>query len=107
MFATKTARRVTIIVDGALKTTILNKVTELGAHGYNYVECQGKGIHAITGDPYSGEHLLRIEVITTPEVGAKILDYIHAMQFSHLKQYALSAFADNVEVDARDQSLSE
>lgn len=105
MFTTKTARRVTIMVDAALKDTILDKILELGAQGYNYVECKGKGAHAITGHPYSGENLIRIEVICPVEIGAKILDYIHAQQFSHLGQYALSAFADTVEVDIRDKSL--
>ena len=107
MITTKTARRVTILVDAALKTTILDKVVELGAKGYNYIECKGgKGLHAITGDPRSGDNLLRIEVICTQEVGAAILDSIHAAIAGAYSQYALSAYADTVEVDPRDESFS-
>jgi hypothetical protein len=107
MFTTKTARRVTILVDAALKTTILDKVVELGAKGYNFVECKGgKGLHAISGDPHSGDNLLRIEVICALDVGAAILDYIHTAKLGAYSQYALSAYADTVEVDRRDESLS-
>jgi len=107
MFTTKTARRVTILVDAALKTVILDKITDLGATGYNYVECQGKGRHAITGDAYQGDALIRIEIVSTAEVCAAILNYIHAAQFAQLNQYALTAFADAVEVDIRDKSLAD
>lgn len=106
MFTTKTARRITIILDASLKTYILDKIVELGAKGYNYIECKGKGVHAITGDAYSSDQLLRVEVIATVDVGQKILDYIHAAQFAQLGKYALAAFADTVEVDLRDQSLA-
>jgi len=107
LFTTKTARRVTIIVDATLKTMILDKIMQLGATGYNYIECQGKGRHAITGDMFHGESLLRIEVISSAEVCSAILDYVHATQFAQLGQYALTAFADTVEVDLRDRSLTD
>jgi hypothetical protein len=71
------------------------------------MEVHGKGAHAITGDPYSGENLVRIEVIASMEVGEAILNYIHAAQFGHLGHYALSAYADIVDVDTRDRSLSD
>lgn len=105
MFETKTARRVVIIVDSSLKDQILDKVIDLGAKGYNYTKCNGRGQHAITGDPYHEDGLVRIEVIASVEVGAAILDYIHAAQFQQFGRYALSAFADTVEVDMRDKSL--
>jgi nitrogen regulatory protein PII len=106
MFETKTARRVVIIVDETLKDQLLEKVLELGAKGYNYIECTGKGQHAITGAHYFKNGLVRIEVIASVEVVSSILDYIHAAQFQQFGRYALSAFADTVEVDMRDRSLS-
>lgn len=106
MITTKVARRVTIVLDAALKELIFDQVEELGAANYHYMQAQGKGHHAITGDPYHGEGLLRMEIITTQEIGSKILNWIHAAQLAQLNQYALFAFADNVEVDERDQSVT-
>jgi len=107
MFETQNVRRVVIIVDAALKDQMLDKIVELGARGYNTMECGGRGTHAITGDPYRSAELVRIEVIASFAVGAAILDYIHAVQFQQFGNYALSAFADTVEVDMRDRSLSD
>lgn len=106
MITTKNARRVTIVLDAALKDIVFEKVQQLGAACFNYTECSGQGLHAVTGNPYSGESLLRMEIVTTPMIGAKLLDWIHAAQFAQLSHYALFAFADNVEVDERDQSVT-
>lgn len=107
MFETTNARRVVIIVDASLQHQIIEKVMELGARGYNTVSCGGHGTHAITGEPFrSGDELVRIEVISSFAVGAKILDYIHVVQFQQFSNYALSAYADTVEVDLRDASFS-
>lgn len=106
MFTTKNARRVTIVMDAGLKGLVLEKIAELGVRCYSLVTCQGQGHHAVTGDLYNGDDLLRLEIVTTNEIGAKILDWIHAAQFAQLSQYALFAYADYVEVDERDQSFS-
>lgn len=106
MFETKTARRVTVIVDASLQDQILEKITELGARGYNYMECFGKGLHSITGDPFNSRGLVRIETITSVDVAAKIMDYLHAVQFQQFGRYALSTYMDSVEVDMRDRSLT-
>lgn len=107
MIQTKQAKRLTILIDASLKSVILDKLLELGAKGYNFCQCQGKGVHAITGDVYGGDNLLKIETVVTPETAAKILDFIHVAQFAELSNYALSAYADTVEVDVRDQSFAE
>lgn len=105
MFTSHQARRVVILADSSLKEIILDKVTDLGAKGYNYVFCYGKGVHALTGHNFSGENIIRIEVVTTNEIATAILDFIHAAQFAQLRQYALSAFSDIVEVDQRDKAF--
>ena len=105
MFETRNARRVVVIVDASLKDQMLDKFIELGARGYNTIDCGGCGTHAVTGEPYSSGELVRIEVIASVDVGAIILDYIHSVQFQQFGRYALTAFADNVEVDMRDQSM--
>jgi len=106
MITTKVARRITVVLDAALKELVFDKVQSLGACCFHYMEVSGQGTHAVTGDPYSGEGLLRLEIVTTQEIGAKLLDWIHAAQFAQLSHYALFAFADNVEVDERDQSIT-
>lgn len=106
MFETVNARRVVVIVDASLADQLLEKFTELGARGNNVVDCGGRGTHAITGEPFQSGELFRIEVIGSFEVGAAILDYIHAVQFQQFGRYALTAYADTVEVDRRDRSLT-
>jgi len=106
MFETTNARRVVVIVDATLCDQLLDKFIELGARGYNTVECGGRGTHAITGEPFRSGELVRIEVIASFDTGAAILDYIHAVQFQQFGRYPLTAFSDTVEVDRRDQSLA-
>ncbi|MHC2067184.1 hypothetical protein ACYFX5_06920 [Bremerella sp. T1] len=106
MITTKVARRVTIVLDASLKELVFEQVQSLGACCFHYMEVNGQGLHAVTGDPYNGTGLLRMEIVTTEAIGAKLLDWIHAAQFAQLNQYALFAFADNVEVDERDQSMT-
>jgi hypothetical protein len=102
---TTNARRITVIVDASLQDQLLDKFFELGARGYNTVDCGGRGTHAITGEPFRSGELVRIEIIASFEVGKAILDYIHAVQFQQFGRYPLTAFADTVEVDLRDRSL--
>lgn len=106
MFATKRVRRVVIIVDATLQSQMLDKIMDLGAKGYNVVECYGKGQHAVTGDAFGRSELVRIETIVSEPVAGDILEYIHATQFSQFGRYALAAYVDDVEVDARDKSLA-
>ena len=105
MLNTIKVHRVVIIVDATLADQFCDKVMELGARGYNCVACTGRGTHTITGSPFFGEGLVRIEILTSDEVAKAILDYIHAVQFQQFGQYALSAFLSVVEVDKRDRSF--
>lgn len=105
MFEPKDASRVVIVVDAVLKPQIVEKIFELGASGYNCVECTGKGVHSISGDLFSSNELVRIEVITSEEIAAKILGHLHAVQFQQFGRYALMAFLDHVQVDARDRTI--
>jgi hypothetical protein len=100
------ARRVVVIVDATIAEQFLDKFIEMGVGGYNTTQCGGRGTHSVTGDPFSSGELIRIEMISSMEIGARILDYIHAVQFQQFGRYALTAFADTVEVDMRDRSLA-
>ena len=104
MIATKRSRRIVIIVDASLRDQFLEKIVELGARDYNYTDCVGRGMHAVTGDPFTGDSLVRIEILTTDQTAAAIMDSIHAAQSSQFSRYALTAFMDNVEIDARHNS---
>jgi hypothetical protein len=106
MLKTKTARRIVVIVDVSLQSQLIEKFLELGVTGYNCTECSGKGLHSVTGEPFTSRELVRIELITSDEVAATILDYIHAVQFQQFGRYPLAAYTDAVEVDVRDRSLT-
>lgn len=106
MFETKTARRVVVIVDASLKDQMIDEFKKRGVTGYNCMGCSGEGLHAVTGELFNCEELVRIEMIGSHELAAKILDYVHAVQFQQFGNYALAAFTDTVEVDIRDQSLT-
>ena len=106
MFETTNVRRVVVIVDATLQNQLIDKIIELGATGYNTVNCGGRGTHSLTGEPFKSGELVRIEVIASFDVGAAILDYIHAVQFQQFGRYPLTAFADTVEVDRRDRSVT-
>ncbi len=100
------AQRVTILVDSVLRDLILDKIQERGARNFNYIECRGRGMHAITGTPFECDELVRIEILTTEEISCAILNDIHAAQFAQLSQYALSACVETVHVDDRDRSMT-
>lgn len=106
MITVRQARRIVIVIDAGLRDGFLEKLMELGATGYNWSDCAGKGIHAITGGPFAHEGLSRIETVVTEPVATAIMDHIHASQFGQYGQYALTAYMDTVEVDARDKSFS-
>ncbi|MBD3675725.1 MAG: hypothetical protein HUJ26_19610 [Planctomycetaceae bacterium] len=96
---TKLAKRMTVIADITIKPTLLNEFLKLGAKGYHCVVVFGKGEHEQIGDLLTGSALVRIELVTTPEVADAIMDYVHSGKFHN---YALTAYVDNVEVDERD-----
>lgn len=92
--------RVVIIADVLLKQVLLETIVEYGAKGYNVMTCFGQGRHEVLGDVMTGRALVRIEVLTTDEITAKIMDFVHQPRY---RAHALTAFVDHVEVDSRDQ----
>ncbi len=106
MAETKKVRRVVIIVDTTLTEQMLSKVVELGAKGYNCTRCSGKGMHAISGTPFEGDGLTRIEVLANEATADKIVNYVHSVQFQQFGRYALTAYSDTVDVDVRDVTLT-
>ena len=102
MVNTRPAKRTVIVADAVLRDQILEILTELGATSYHLIPCSGRGHHPVTGDLYTHEEMVRIESVTLPDVGEAILKRLHNAQF---RQYALSAYADDIQVAVTDQSL--
>jgi hypothetical protein len=96
----KTIRNVRIICDGVLKDTILEGVLKLGASGYSWWECHGKGEHEIATDIYQGLDRLYIEVWCQPDVAEKIVDYCHSPKF---EPYGMTVGAEPLEVFESDK----
>jgi hypothetical protein len=95
------AKRVVVIAESMLLKELLSKFVELGAKGYNGMYCFGKGEHGLVDDLLSSpdRSCVRIEMITTPDVAERIMDYVHR---GPVERYPITAFVDTVEVDSRD-----
>jgi hypothetical protein len=93
-------RRVTVIADVVLEKTLLESFTRLGAQGYTIMECRGKGHHTVIPDPYTGQALVRIELLVQPKVADAIFDYLHREVFEN---YACAACIETVDVAPGDR----
>lgn len=95
------AKRVVVIAESILLEELLSKFVELGAKGYNGVYCFGKGEHGLVEDLLSSpdRSCVRLEMITTPAVAEKIMDYVHR---GDMQRYPVTAYVDTVEVDKND-----
>lgn len=76
-------RRVTVIADVMLEKIFIEEFLKLGAKGFNCTHCFGKGRHAVVEDPFTGRFLVRIEVLSRPEVADAIMKYVHQEKFAH------------------------
>lgn len=87
-------KRVTIIGDNTVEYRILEEVRAMGATGHTVFPVQGRGASGVR--PRHAEPAnTKIEVIATPELAQRILEHIAE---HYLKQYAMIAFVDDVEV---------
>ncbi len=87
-------KRVTIIGDDTVKYRIVKEIRDLGATGYTECPVHGQGERGIR--PRHAEPAnTKIEVIATPEVAERIMQYIAQHYFD---QYAMIVFLHDVEV---------
>ncbi len=95
------AKRVVVIAESVLLKELLARFAELGAKGFNGSYCFGKGEHGMVEDMFNSPDraCVRIEMITTIDVAAAIMDYVHR---DVVQRYPITAFVDTVEVDSRD-----
>jgi hypothetical protein len=93
-------RRVTVIADVVLETTLLESFARLGAKGWTIVDCRGKGHHTVIPDPYTGAALIRIELLVQIPVADAIFEYLHREVFTN---YACAACIETVDVAPGDR----
>ena len=84
----------TIIVDEALKSTIEEEITLLGAKGYTLTHVEGKGTSGERNNAWVGENI-KIETIVAEEISVKILDLLSDKYFG---KYAIIAYCTDVNV---------
>lgn len=84
----------TIIVDEALKSTIEEEITLLGAKGYTLTHVEGKGTHGERNNAWVGENI-KIETVVAEEVSLKILNLLAEKYF---ERYAIIAYCTDVYV---------
>lgn len=68
-------KRVTIVTDAALESSLAAKIIEFGASGYTAIPCRGVGRSKISQSPVP---LVRIEVVAPTAVAERLLNYLHA-----------------------------
>ncbi len=84
-----------VVVDTALEKQALEKFQELGVKGYTCMHCFGRGQHAVYEEPWVGHSQSRIEMITSHDIGEKIIDYLHSSDFAH---HPVTGYLETVEV---------
>jgi nitrogen regulatory protein P-II 2 len=85
---------VTIVAEAVLEHEILRALRELGARGYTITEARGEGTRGVHAVDWEGQNL-RIEVVVSAEVAARIVDHVAAEYFEH---YSVIAYLQDVEV---------
>lgn len=84
----------TIIVDEALKSTIEEEITQLGAKGYTITHVEGKGTSGERNNAWVGQNI-KIETVVAEEISVKIL---HLLSDKYFKKYAIIAYCTDVKV---------
>ncbi len=88
-------RRITVVADVTLKEMLLKHFFKLGANGYTSMSCHGQGRHELIADPYSGDALVRLELLVQPAVAESIMSYLQEDVFDN---YAVTACSETVDV---------
>lgn len=94
-------RRVVIIVDTALESTILELITKAGERLQPRLLLRQRTARGLKR-PLTGRSRVRIEIVERQEVAESIMALIHQPEFA---AYLIIAYLDSVEVDSRDQHL--
>jgi nitrogen regulatory protein PII len=85
----------TIITEAVLEDALIEAIMSLGAKGYTVSEARGRGAHGLRTGKWSAGANLRIEVIGSPELCARIVEHLQA---NYEKNYGLLMFTHPVEL---------
>lgn len=89
----QTLKKVTIVIEDALKHDLLKKVIELGATGYTCKEVQGYGTRGARSSVFATN--VEVELICSENVASAILTFVSHNYFEH---YACIAWLSDVSV---------
>jgi len=74
---------VRIICNATLKDQMLKAVQDLGATGYTYWDCHGKGRKEIMANPYVGASRIYIEIWCDVPTADNIVEYCNRKEFEN------------------------
>ena len=87
-------KRITIVGENAMEEKLVKDIHDLGATGYTYTVVHGEGARGVRPNTWNGPNA-KIEVIATPEVAERILQYVAQNYF---ESHAVIAYLDDVQV---------
>lgn len=88
-------RRITIVAQRSLTIRLEEAFAELGASGYTLIECTGIGRTGIQVHPTTVEDRVRFEVVATPDIAERVLNYLHR---EIIPNYPVMACVETVQV---------
>ncbi len=91
---TKSMKRITVVAEALIADRIIADFLRLGASGYTTTAAEGKGSRGVRASEWEGRNV-KIETLVSPAVGDEILN---CMAESYFKNYAVIAYAHDVEV---------
>ncbi|MDJ0698525.1 MAG: transcriptional regulator [Woeseiaceae bacterium] len=86
---------VTIVTEAALETELCESLLQLGASGYTVTEASGSGSRGVRDAGWSSNSNVRVEVVCSAELAAKIADHVRLKYYDH---YAMILFEETVRV---------
>ncbi len=88
------ATLVTVVAEKLLERDLVSAFQKLGAQGYTTTDAHGEGSRGIRASAWEGANV-RIEMIVTPDVGARIVEHVAERYFTH---HAVIVWTQQVEV---------
>ena len=85
----------TILSEAVLEDTLIDEIMALGAKGYTITEARGRGTHGVRSGKWSAGGNIRIDVVGTPELCARI---VARLQAEYEKDYGLLMFTCPVQM---------
>lgn len=91
---------VTVICEADLEKTLVDEMLKAGARGCTVTEARGRGRRGVRDALWGATSNVRIEVLCTEAVAAKILDLIESGYF---RDYGIVMYMSDVEVRRADK----